>query len=103
MIPGWWPFVLLALAAYRVWRLAAVDEFPPAERLRNLLIWQIEDGEPRYRHQVGEFLRCSYCSGFWVCLAWWTCWHAWPDGTLVVAAPFSLSTVVGTWAKLLDQ
>ncbi len=105
MIPNWWTFSLLALAAYRVWRLAAVDTFPPIEWLRNRIVWYREPDDDSMWHQreaVAEFLKCPWCSGAWIVLAWWVAWLAWPHGIVVAAVPFAVSAVVGLVAKNLD-
>lgn len=88
MIPAWWPFLLLALAAFRTWRLIAEDT--------------ILDGL-RERLPIGlNFVRCPWCAGFWVSLAWWLAWVAWPHGSLVVAVPFAISAVLGLMAANID-
>ncbi len=78
----WWTLTLLGLAAYRTWRLLAQDSILDAPRGRLPL-------------GVSFFVECCWCLGFWVAVAWWACWEAWPHGTLWVAAPFALSAVVG--------
>lgn len=98
-VPDWYVFILLALAAYRTWRLLAEDDI--LDRPRNALLrldphWQKEgdytgDG---YRERLGTFLSCPWCLGFWLVLAWWGAWQAWPHGTTVVAVPMALSALV---------
>lgn len=81
MIPGYLELVLLGLAAYRTWKLLAEDT--------------ILDGA-RDRMGYGlKFLRCPWCSGFWIALAWWGAWQLWPHGTLVAAGAAAISAVVG--------
>jgi hypothetical protein len=82
-IPSWWTFLLLALAAWRIWRLLAYDTI--LDPIRTRLV-RTEKQE--------TFLQCPFCVGFWVALAWWVLWCAWPHWTLVVAVPFALSAVV---------
>ena len=83
-VPNWYALVLLALAAYRIWRLLAHDTI--LDPLRHLLV--------RAESKQEEFLQCPFCLGFWVALAWWLAWVAWPHWTLVVAVPFALSALV---------
>lgn len=86
-IPGWYELVLLALAAYRTWKLLAEDT--------------ILDGPRRYvTGTARELLECPWCLGFWISWAWWCAWIAWPNGTLIVSVPFALSVLVGVlgWA-----
>lgn len=55
-VPTWWVFVLGSLAAWRLYKLASVDDV--LAPLRNRLA--PEDSKRR------EFLECSYCSGWWI-------------------------------------
>ncbi len=82
----WWPFVLLGLAAYRVWRLLAQDSILDAPRRR------LSPG-------AGSFVECCWCLGFWVAVAWWTAWLFWPHATTWAAVPFSLSATLGLIAS----
>lgn len=91
-VPGWYALILLVLAAFRVWRLLAEDTI--LEPLRARFVPADSNRE--------AFIRCPWCLGFWVSLAWWTAWQAWPDGTLVAAVPFAISAVVGLVAANLD-
>ncbi len=91
MIPSPWEFALLALAAYRVWKLVADDAI--LDPLRNRI--QFSDTEKL-------FVNCPWCLGFWVGLFWVACW--WIDGyvTLVAAVPFAVSAAVGFVATVVD-
>lgn len=103
-IPSWWQFLLLALAAYRIFRLLAEDTL--LDRPRRALLkldpnWQ-EDGDytgERYREKWGLFLTCPYCAGFWIALLWWLAWLLWPHATVLLAVPAALSAVVALLAK----
>lgn len=88
-IPSWLSLALLALAAYRTYRLIADDEIldPVRDRLA-------PDGSKR-----AHFIACAACLGAWVSLGWWLAWCAWPFWTLVVAAPAAISAVVILIAK----
>ncbi len=91
-VPSWWPFLLLALAAFRVWRLLAEDTI--LDRPRERIVRTLPKGE--------EFVTCPWCAGFWVSLAWWVGWQVWPHWTLVAAVPFAVSAVVGLIAANID-
>lgn len=91
-VPSWWPFLLLALAAFRTWRLLAEDTILDGPRAR--LVQRMPKGE--------EFVTCPWCAGFWIALAWWLAWEAWPHGTLVAAVPLAISAIVGVVAANLD-
>lgn len=84
----WWPFILLALAAYRTWRLLADDTILDRPRA-----WVVRS------ERVSEFASCCWCLGFWVTLAWWASWELWPHGTLLAAAPMALAAIVGLVAS----
>lgn len=93
-VPSWWAFALLALAAWRTFRLFAYDTILEPIRTRMM---------ERYpRKGLADFMVCPFCVGFWVALVWWLVWQAWPHGTLVVATPFALSAAVGLLAANLD-
>lgn len=93
-VPDWWELLLLALAAFRVWRLLGVDSV--LNRPRD---WLVRDGD-EYRQELDEFLRCPWCFGFWIGVAWWLAWLVWPHAALVVSVPFAISAVSGLVAKL---
>jgi hypothetical protein len=105
-IPGWWEFTLLGLAAFRTWRLVAEDDITETPRrwfLRLPRTWKEGQAVPkRYREKWALFLVCPWCAGFWISLAWWGVWQAWEHGTLVVATPFAISSVVGLVRGNLD-
>lgn len=83
-IPNWYELILLALAAWRVWWFLGQDT--------------IIDRPRRYVTDKSEYLEtlleCPYCAGFWVSLAWWGFWQAWPHGTLVAAAAVAITALV---------
>jgi hypothetical protein len=105
-VPDWWTLVLLGLAAYRIFRLIGVDTVLDVPRawLVGLAGWQ--EGRPTpagYRQGLAEFLVCPWCLGFWTAFAWWGSWQLWPHGSLVVAAPFAISALVGLIAEAVGE
>lgn len=106
-IPDWWGFTLLALAAYRTWRLVAEDDILDRPRrwvLRLGRDWE-KDGDPvpdGYRVKWGLFLTCPWCAGFWVTVLWWAAWQVTERWTLIIAVPFAASAVVGFLRVNLD-
>jgi Protein of unknown function (DUF1360) len=99
-VPGPWQAVLLALAAYRLWRLAALDVI--TQQLRHWVTrWPgFEDAVPTgYRAELAQFIQCPWCLGFWVAACWWAAWIAWPHAALVAAAPFAISAAVGVLGR----
>lgn len=87
VVPTWWEFAILALAAFRAWKLIGDDEI--LERPRKWLC----DRMPSEKLEL--FLVCPWCAGFWLTLAVWALWLVWPEWTLFVATPAALN---GAWA-----
>jgi hypothetical protein len=105
-IPNWWETLLLALAAYRVWRLLAEDTIldSPRSSLVGLSDWKAGQPTPvSYRAWLAEFITCPACFGFYISLLFWAAYQAWPHGTVVVAVPFAISTVVIAVASVLSD
>jgi len=99
-VPSWWEFLLLALAAFRVWRLLAevtILDKPRRKLLRLSPEWEEEgdDPGPGYRKTWGEFFICPWCLGFWIALAWWGAWLFWPHAATLLAVPWAISAFVG--------
>jgi len=105
-VPNWWQFLLLALASFRVWRLLAEDTIldNPRSWIVGLSGWKAGHPTPEsYRAWMAEFLTCSACFGFWISVVWWSAYQAWPHGTVVVAVPLAISTVVIGLASVLSD
>lgn len=106
-VPTWWEFFLLALAAFRVWRLLAEDTI--LDRPRAWLLglppdWQEGQRVPEsYREELGKFITCPWCAGFWITLCWWGAWLLWPHWALVAATPWALNAILALAAKNLDE
>lgn len=96
-IPAPWAGVLLALGAYRLLRLVLVDEV--LDRPRKWLLYR--DSEPRAAWLI-TLANCYWCAGWWVSLAVFAAYEAWPHGTLVVMAPLALSTALAVVGRNLD-
>lgn len=106
-IPDWWEAVLLSAAAWRSFQLISADDILdwPRRKILRLGTWQ-QDGDPipsNYRSGLGNFVKCSYCMGFWVALAWWGAWQITGHWTLVFAVPFALSTGVIALARVYSD
>lgn len=71
MIPEPWEFALLALAAFRLWKLIADDRI--LDRPRDWLLGKMEDERKTY---WGDFLTCPWCAGFWISLLVYMGWIA---------------------------
>lgn len=114
MIPEPYIFILLALIAYRLWRLIAEDDVldvPRRKLVRLAESWQPGDAIPsEYREKLALFITCPWCAGFWVCgavlIAWMGTLGEWPDSTsdvLVSAGVWlALSALVGFQRNKLD-
>ena len=89
-VPDPWTFILLALAAWRVFKLISSDvilEAPVDALLRRI-------STTSRRTYWREFLECPYCLGAWLASVWWLAWLAWPHAALIAAVPWALSAVV---------
>lgn len=97
-VPHALELVILALAAWRTYRLLAFDVI--LQPLRERLIRRAEDdgyvyvGEGEYRPTLDKFVHCPYCLGFWLCVAWWVAYLVWPHGAVWLAVPWALSGVL---------
>lgn len=114
VIPPIYQFALLALVAYRIWRLLAEDEV--LERPRRWLVrlprdWDEENPIPRaYRNELGGFISCPWCLGFWISLGSYIGWmftlgdtpDSVSDVFVAVGIWFALSAVVGIIRAQLD-
>lgn len=102
-----WEFVLLALAAFRVWKLIADDEI--LDRPRDWIIERIDLGRGQTKWQ--DFIICPWCAGFWISGLMLAIYLAtlgsWPDsvgaGVADVGVWFALSAAVGLLARLLPD
>lgn len=96
-VPEPWPFVLLALAAWRVWKLVGDDVILDTPR-----DWLVKRIGPKF----DELITCPYCAGTYIVLAWWAFWYSWPEETLIVATPVAIMAVVGllgtVWSAISD-
>lgn len=103
-IPSWWEFLLLALAAWRVFRLISEDDILNRPRRWVLRLdpdWE-EGDEPNeeFRFKWSEFITCPYCAGFYISVLWWGAWMIWPHATVMLAVPWAISAVVIGAAKI---
>lgn len=98
-IPDWWTFAILALASFRLWRLAAEDEIfqiPRRKLVRLPVEWEegelIPDG---YRIELAKFISCPWCLGLHISVVLWLLWLWQPEWTTGLSVPLALSAVVG--------
>lgn len=121
MIPEPYWFVLLALIAYRTWRLIAEDAI--LDRPRRWLVrlprdWSEGDDPTRprplpegYRGETALFINCPWCAGAWVSLLTYIAYLAtlgdWPENTsdyfVGIGVWFALSASVGLIRTNLDE
>lgn len=120
MIPDWYEFVLLALIAFRLWRLLAEDDI--LERPRRWLVRLPRDWDegpdpnhPRqppkeYKEKWALFITCPWCAGAWISLLTYIVYLAtlgeWPDNTsevfIGIGVWFAVSASVGLIRTNLD-
>ncbi len=109
-LPSWYEFLLLSLAAWRVYRLIAEDTILDPIRNRVLRLdpnWEKEGDDPGddYRMKWGIFLTCAFCAGFWVsgiALALYCLVVEWIGVFSFLVCWFAISAVVAIVAKNLD-
>jgi hypothetical protein len=95
-IPDWWEALLLTLAAWRVFHLAAFDDIldKPRRHVTRLSPRWKRDGDAtgeKYREGLAAFLTCPFCLGLWVTVAVWYLWLIFPTETVFVAVPLVLN------------
>ena len=85
-------FVLVALAAFRTWKLLGDDTI--LDRPRQWVCRRIGKAD--------VFLTCPWCAGFWISLGWAAAWwaHEW---AVYAAVPFAVSALVGVAAVATDR
>ena len=114
MIPEPYEFVLLALIAFRLWRLLAEDDiFEKPRRWLVRLPYEWKEGQalPReYKEKWALFITCPWCAGAWISLLTYVIWMAtlgeWPDSVSDVVVGlgvwFAISASVGLIRTNLD-
>lgn len=55
-------FVLAALASYRLWRFVALDDFPPATRIRDGFEAWVDE---HHGSDWAAGISCAWCAGWW--------------------------------------
>jgi hypothetical protein len=95
-------FIVIAFAAFRLWKLAAEDVILDKPRDWLLGTTELAGGLVHYkRAKLATFIGCPWCLGFWISLAGFAAWHWWSHyGTVLIALPFAVSALVGLIAKL---
>jgi hypothetical protein len=119
-VPDWWQATLLALAAFRVYRLVARDTLTAP--LRAAVTYEDDltvelgkrpsetglqvigdDEQPKtWRTYLSTLIRCPWCLGAYSSAGWWVLWAQWPREALFAATPWAISAVVALLAKNLD-
>jgi hypothetical protein len=104
VIPAPWQFVLLALAAYRAWRLIGIDDITAGlrDRVIGRTLYETGSDPDAYRPTLDKLIGCPWCLGAWIALAVTAAWWAAPHWTLIVCVPFAVSAAVGLVSKNLD-
>jgi hypothetical protein len=111
---------MLALAAFRVYRLIARDTITEPFRAaatypdrgavaladdpadEGLAVVGDAELPKSWRVYISTLIRCPWCAGFYVSAGWWLLWQAWPHWTMAMSAPWAISAVVALLAKNLD-
>lgn len=100
---GLWPFVVLALAAFRLTHLVVFDKvFAPIRRYFVVYEYvETETHEIRYdivqgrglRRWFGEAIACYWCIGMWIAAAVWLAYWLFPGVTLWISGWLALAAV----------
>lgn len=105
-VPEPWVFALLALAAFRIWKLVADDRI--LDRPRDWLLGKMTT--PHRQDYWGDFLVCPWCAGFWISgitlAVYLEVFASWPDETEEIVAAvvvwFAISAIVGSLGTLYE-
>ena len=93
----------MALAAFRTYRLVALDDITQPLRDRAVGV-RYGGGVPVFeRPLLAKWVACVYCSGLWYSAGWYAAWVVWPRATAYAAVPFALSAVVAIVQTLLPE
>lgn len=104
MIPAPLVLVVLALAAFRTYRLLAFDMVLRPLRDRVVGAHYPPKRPPFFdRSWLADWLVCGWCSGFWWSLLWYLAWLAWPSGSLYGAVPMAVSAAVAVAQHALSD
>lgn len=93
---------VIALACWRLWKLAAEDVILDPIRDRVLGTTTLAGGVTHYRRaKLATFIGCPWCFGFWLSVGAFAAWHWWSHtNTVLIAIPLALSTITGLLTKL---
>lgn len=96
--------VILALAAYRLYRFTALDSFPPMVAARTWLTGETDDGtfyatRPAW---VAALWSCPYCLGWWISLLLVAAWWVAPVVAVAFALPWAVSAAAALITVKLD-
>ena len=108
-----WPFLIVALASFRITRFLVFDSLVGANiesgsRFAAALdVWAWDDGADRpgfggwVRDKIGTLLSCPWCVGFWVAVAAVAWWAELPDArwVLVPWAVAGAASILSTWER----
>lgn len=92
-------WLLATLAAYRLWRLLALDDLPYLSDVRE----RFEDWlDVRAGNRWAAGVACPWCSGFWCCVAVFSALTWWVSVPLIAVQIAAASTVVGLIGSRMD-
>lgn len=116
-----WPFFILILGVYSLTRLITKDsiidkwrdnfyvKFPhegfqskrKPQRGKNQIIsggvYYVTEGT-----KLGELVHCPWCMGFWVSIALFAAFVAWPIGTTFFLVPFGIRVIPGMIESIIE-
>jgi hypothetical protein len=99
-VPKPYSFGLVALAAWRTWKLVGDDRI--LDRPRDWAVEKLGGTESVRGTYWSDFIRCPYCAGAHISFAWWLAWQRDQRKTEIAAVPLAVSAVVGLLGTVLD-
>ena len=105
--PDWWAVTLIALAAYRLYRIVGEDKI--TERPRHWVLYELEFRKEGRGSYWNEFIECPWCAGFWISgllLLLYAALEGWWNAGGFVVTWLAISSLVGLLAgtqALIDR
>lgn len=114
MINGWFDFLLLFLASFRLTRLIVFDKI--TQFIRNPfhhvleetdadgnVVTYIEIKGTGLRYWVGELLSCFWCTGIWCTMFLLVISMIWPTGGVVMVALLAVAGAAGLCEVIVQR
>lgn len=115
-----WPLLILALGIYSLTRLITTDSIVDRQRVWFYNKFPHEGFQTKIRptrgqfivtgdhyyvtvgHKLGDLVYCPWCMGFWVSLALFAAFVAWPVVTTFLLVPLALRVIPGVIESVIN-